>query len=164
MTHPIRNRAFSLIEVLIATVLVGLSIAALVVANGAFTMANDAGADLSTAEFLIEQIREMTAMLPAMDPDVTTPQFGVEADETSVVTYDDMDDFDDVTFSPPVNAARAPLPNLAVFTQLITVENLDPSNFDQVVADGTSHFFRVTVTVTQNGGPISTASWVRAHY
>ena len=31
-------------------------------------MANVAGADLSTAEFLVEQIRELTTMLPVVDP------------------------------------------------------------------------------------------------
>ena len=64
-------RGFSLIEVLIATVLIGLSIAALVAANGSFSMANVTGADLSTAEFLAEQIRELTTMLPVADPAVT---------------------------------------------------------------------------------------------
>ena len=50
---------FSLIEVLIAILLVGLAIASLVTANSAFTKANSAGTELSTAEFLIEQIREL---------------------------------------------------------------------------------------------------------
>ncbi len=169
MTHPMRTRGFSLIEVLIASMLVGLAIAALVVANGTFTMANYAGADLTTAEFLIEQIREMTAMLPVMDPNtMTPPQFGVEADETTVAAYDDVDDFDGVTFSPPVDAARTPLPDLAAFTQTITVERLNPSNFDQVEDDSyNSDFFRVTVTIAQSNQPdrpISTANWVRARY
>ena len=59
-------RGFSLIEVMIATVLIGLSIAALVAANGSFSMANVAGADLSTGEFVAEQIRELTTMLPVV--------------------------------------------------------------------------------------------------
>ena len=166
MTHPMRTRGFSLIEVLIASMLVGLAIAALVVANGTFTMANYAGADLTTAEFLIEQIREMTAMLSVMDPStMTPPQFGVETDEASVAAYDDVDDFDGVTFSPPIDAARMPLPDLAAFTQLITVDRLNPSNFNEVWADtAASDFFRVTVSVTQNGRPISSANWVRARY
>lgn len=163
MTHPMRTRGFSLIEVLIASMLVGLAIAALVVANGTFTMANYAGADLTTAEFLIEQIREMTAMLPVMEPNATPPQFGAE--EASVAAYDDVDDFDGVPFSPPIDAARGPLPDLAAFTQSIAVDRLNPSNFDEVKADTyDSDFFRVTVSITQNGRPISSANWVRARY
>ena len=106
MARSTRNSAFSLIEVLIASVLVGLAIAALVVANGAFTMANGAGADLSTAEFLVEQIREMTTALPVSEPDVTAwTSFGPE--EASPADYDDVDDFDNATFSPPVNAVTS---------------------------------------------------------
>jgi prepilin-type N-terminal cleavage/methylation domain-containing protein len=163
MTDPIRNRGFSLVEVLIATILVGLSIAALVAANGSFTMANDAGADLSTAEFLIEQMREMTTLLPVSDPASTTwMTFGPE--ETGVVNYDDLDDFDGIMLSPPRNANRDVLLSYPTFSQRITVQNLDPSNFDQVVADRTSDFVRITVTVLQNASPVSSASWVRARY
>ena len=62
------KNGFSLVEVLIAILLVGLAIASLVTANSALTKANGAGADLSTAEFLIEQMRELTAMLAVIDP------------------------------------------------------------------------------------------------
>ena len=72
------KNGFSLIEVLIAVLIVGLAIVSLVAANGAFTMANGAGADLSTAEFLFEQIRELTAPLPVIDPQTGTSTFGSE--------------------------------------------------------------------------------------
>ena len=146
---------------MISVVLVGLSITALVLASNAFTMANGAGADLSTAEFLIEQIRELTAMIPAVDPDNPT-HFGQEATGTS---YNDVDDFDNASFNPPINAARTVLNDFPSFTQQVVVQKLNPSNLDQTVADSsTSPFLRVTVTVIQNGEQISTASWIRASY
>jgi len=49
-------------------VLLGVAIAALMVSNRALTSANGAGIEISTAEFLVEQIREMTASLPVRDP------------------------------------------------------------------------------------------------
>ena len=81
---------FTLIEVLIATILVGLAIAALLGANSSFTMANGVGTDMSTAEFLAEQIRELTAMLPVVDPDTKT---AFDTPEASWTSYDDVDDF-----------------------------------------------------------------------
>jgi prepilin-type N-terminal cleavage/methylation domain-containing protein len=162
-------RGFSLIEVLIATVLVGMAIAALVAANGSFSMANVAGADLSTAEFLVEQIRELTTMLPVVDPDVTTwTALGPEGAESTLNAYDDVDDWDDfdsTSLGGPINAQRATLTALAAFNQQITVQKLNPSNFDEVWGDATgSDFVRVTVTIVQNGRPISSASWIRARY
>ena len=71
-----RDNGFSFVEILISIILVGLSITALVFASNSFTMANGAGADLSTAEFLIEQIRELTTLLPVLEPDGPTTTFG----------------------------------------------------------------------------------------
>jgi len=161
-----RSRAgFSLIEIMISIILVGMSITALVVANNAFTMANGAGADLSTAEFLIEQIRELTIMLPVSDPTATSwTTFGPE--EASLADYDDVDDFDNATFSPPISTGtdRPVLRDFAAFSQHVTVENVDASNFDTVVADRSSDFVRITVTVSENGDLISSTSWIRARY
>ena len=153
---------FTLIEVLIAVLLVGLSITALVMASNSFTMANSAGADLSTAEFLIEQIRELTTLLPVVDPGTTTATFGAE--EASLADYDDIDDFDSATFSPPIDASRAPLANFTGFSQQVTAQNVSASNFETVVADHTSPFVRITVNVRQNGQMITSASWLRARY
>jgi len=135
-----KKAGFSLIEVLVAIILVGLAIAALVAAGSSFTRANAAGAELSTAEFLIEQIREMTAMLP----------------------YDDLDDFDGASFCPPVGAGGTVLNDFAAFTQKVTVENVSASDLQQVVGD--SDFIRVSVEVSLNSRPISSVSWIRTRY
>ena len=155
---------FSLIEVLIAIVLVGLAIASLVTANSAFTKANGAGAELSTAEFLIEQIRELSVLLPVIDPDGGST-FGPETGET-LADYDDLDDFDSASFSPPIDADRNPLNDLAAFSQQVTVEKVSDGNFEQVVPDNdpNSHFVRVTVKVFLNSREISSTRWLRARY
>ena len=153
---------FSLIEALIAVILVGLAIASLVAANSSFTKANGAGADLSTAEFIVEQIRELTVLLPVIDPQTGTSAFGPE--EASLANYDDLDDFDSANFSPPISADREILNDFAAFSQQITVENVNAANFEQVVSDHSSHFVRVTVRVLLNSREISSGSWIRARY
>lgn len=160
--HPSSMRGFTLIEVLIATLLVGFSIAALMAANGTLTMANGAATDQSTAEFLVEQIRELTATLAVVDPTTGTATFGPE--EASVTSYDDVDDFDGPPFSPPIGANRAALAEFAGFSQQVTVQNVSLSNFDQVVPDHASQFVRITVRVLLNGRDLSSASWLRARY
>ncbi|MHC4352952.1 MAG: type IV pilus modification PilV family protein [Planctomycetota bacterium] len=157
------NGGFSLIEVLIAVMLVGLAVAALMAANAALTKANGAGTDLSTAEFLIGEIAELTALLPVVDPNGGLI-FGPETGEV-LANYDDLDDFDGENFSPPINAERAVLNSSAGFSQQIAVEKVSPSDFEQVVPDNDlSDFVRVTVTVFLNGRQISSASWLRASY
>jgi len=133
---------FSLIETLVAIVLVALAIVALVAAGSSFTRANAAGAELATAEFLIEQIRELTAMLP----------------------YDGLHDFDGESFCPPVGADGTVLNDFAAFTQQVTVENVSESDLQQVVSDHSSDFVRVSVDASLNSRPISSVSWIRARY
>ena len=161
MINSRSKSGFSLIEVLIAILLIGLAIVSLISANGAFTQANSAGIDLSTAEFLIEQIRELTTVLPVIDPTTGTSTFGPEASET-LANYDDLDDFNGASFSPPISADRNTLNDLSAYTQQITVENVSVSNFEQVVANHSSFFVRVTVKVFLNTEEISSARWLRS--
>jgi len=136
-----KKNGFTLIEVLIAMILVGLAIASLVGANISFTRANGAGANLSTAEFLIEQIRGRTAL----------------------IEYDNLhSSFDNVQFSPPVSTDGQALADFAEFTQAVTVENVSNTNFETVVSDFSSDFVRITVRILLNSDELSSASWIRA--
>lgn len=138
-----RHRSgFTLVEVLIAVALIGLAIASLLMANISFTKANSVGMDLSTAEFLIEQIRE----------------------RTTLVAYNNLYSFDNASFSPPIDSNGEVLSDFAAFSQQVTVENVSPADFEQVVSDYSSSFVRVTVKVLLNSGEISSASWIRAQY
>jgi len=157
------NSGFSLIEVLIAIVLVGLAIVSLVAANISFTKANAAGRNLSTAEFLIEQIRELTTLLPVVDPNTGDSTFGPEVGET-LAGYDDLDDFDGASFAPPISSDRNVLSNFATFGQQITAENVSAANFEEVVGDHSSFFVRITVKVFLNSREISSTSWIRTRY
>ena len=138
--HKTRLGGFTLIEALFAAMLLGLVIAALAAASGAFTMANGYGVDLSTAEFLIEEVREHTAN----------------------IDFDTLTGFDGQTFSPPVDLSGTAMSDFGSFGQQVIVEHVQSGNFDQIDSSGTSDFVRVTVTVTKSGQPISSTSWIRA--
>jgi len=132
---------FTLIEVLMAMVLVALAITSLFAAAKSFTSVNAAGSESTTAEFLIEQIRELTTM----------------------TGYDNLYSYDGVNYSPPHNTAGAPLNNFAAYTQQVTVENVSDTNFELVVPDHTSSFVRVTVKILLNSKEITSESWIRAN-
>ncbi len=155
---------FSLIEVLVAIILVGLAVMCLVASNSSFTRANAAGTELSTAEFLSEQIRELTMLLPVVDPETGISTFGPEADEAGLADYDDLDDLDGAVFSPPINAERLVLNEFVGYSQQVTVENVSAANFEQVFTDHGSYFVRVTVKVLLNSKEITSARWIRARY
>jgi len=155
------KQGFTLIEVMVAIVVVGIAIVSLVAANTSFTSTNGYGVELSTSEFLIEQIRELTRLLPVSDPDGGVV-FGPE--EASLANYDDLDDFDGVSFSPPINSEKVSLSDFSAFSQRVAVENVSEANYQTVVADGSTAFVRVTVIIFYNSKQISSVSWIRAVY
>lgn len=135
-----KANGFTLLEVMVAMVLLGLAVVSLVAASSAFTTVNSSGVDLSTAEFLIEEIREMTA---SMD-------------------FDTMEAYPDTTFSPPVDLAGTQMAEFSAFSQQITVQNVSATNLESMQSDGSTDFVRVQVTIQKNGGAVSTASWIRS--
>lgn len=141
-TYTRNAGGFTLLEVMFASILIGLVIAALAASSGAFTMANGYGVDLSTAEFLIEEVRE----------------------KTTTLTYAEVYAYAEGDINPPIDISGAQMPEFSAFTQNIVIENVSAANFEQVVSDGTSDFLRVTVTIKKNNKPISSASWIRANY
>lgn len=163
MKSPKKNTGFTLIEALMAAMLIGLAIAALAASSGAFTTYNAAGVDLSTAEFLIEEVREMTAPLPTVDPTSGTATFGSEAGEL-LATYDDIDDWNNRSYSPPIDVSRTAMPEFSAYTQQIAVQNVTTANLTQMANNHTTDLYRVTVTISKSGTAISSSSWIRAKY
>lgn len=160
-----KNGAFTLLEVLVAVILIGLAVVALLGANRAFTLSNSAGLELSTAEFLIEQVKELTILLPVADPESGTDYFGPEPDEAALADYDDVDDFDNAPpFRPPINAERQQLEDLSAYSQQVTVQKVDSSNFEQLPDDDNYQFVRVSVKIYHNSKLVDSANWIRARF
>lgn len=128
---------FTLIEAMIATLLVGIAVVSLMVSSQAFTSVNSAGINLSTAEFLIEEVRERTVP----------------------IEFDNLAAFAG-TYSPPEDIEGNQLTDFAGFSQQVTVQNVSPSDF--TVPQAGSDFARVTVAILLNSSQITSASWIRA--
>jgi len=160
----LKRAAFTLAEIMIAIIFLGLAIAALLGTNRFLTQSNAAAIELSTAEFLTEQLRELTILLPAKDPQTGSTFFGPETGETTLAAYDDIDDFDNASFSPPINAGRQVINSLASYRQTVAVQNVSPTNFAIVVTDNTTSFLKVTVNIYFNSKLVSSTSWIRTRF
>ena len=135
-----KTNGFTLIEALFAAMLIGLVVAAIAVSSGAATMVSGAGIDMSTAEFLIEEVREQTAT----------------ANFDGILTYDGAN------YNPPIDINGTALPEFGVFSQQVSVQYLNPDDLSQLASSPPTDFVRVTVTITKNNSPVSSASWIRA--
>lgn len=87
---------------------------------------------------LASNIQEAMAGLSFNDPAYSNTYFGPEAGET-LASYNDVDDFDSLTISPPIDSARQTIPNLSQYSQVISVlpiyanklnSNTNPTSLD----------------------------------
>jgi type II secretory pathway pseudopilin PulG len=176
-TQPATRRpraAFTLIETSLATMIVGVGILSVMQLFFACTRQNASATSMTTAMLLAENIQETMANLSFNDPAYGRTYFGPEPGQT-LGSYDDVDDFDGQTFSPPIDATRKPIPALSSYSQVVSVwpvyanqlsANLDPAHPDflQTTYTGAA---RVTVRILHKNTPTSTAtevyrmSWIR---
>jgi prepilin-type N-terminal cleavage/methylation domain-containing protein len=160
-----KNRfGFTLIEALVATMIIGIAVVALLTANISHTKVNAFGINTSTAEFLVEEIRSLTASLDVVDPEFGAVTFGTETGENAVTDYDDLDDFDGEVFNPPINVLGAELADFSEYTQIVTVENVGANDFTTAIADHGSPIVRVSVQIMMNSEEITSTSWIRVKH
>jgi prepilin-type N-terminal cleavage/methylation domain-containing protein len=152
---------FTLIEVAVATAIVGVGVVALLTAITAGTRANGSGQDLTQAVFIAHELREWTIKLPFVDPDAgqsDTPP-GPNGSNPQVFV-DDLNDMMNVTYSPPRDARGNAITTLPGWSETITMTWRNPSNISQVVTDGASDFVYVSVTIFSQGQRILTTGWL----
>ncbi len=177
--RPARRRTagFTLIETALTTVIIGVGVLAIVSAQQALHQKNRWSTHASIAQRLGNEIREMTLNLPRHDPVTGQAIWGPEvATEPSFDFYDDIDDFDGpagtgLIFSEglgngPINARREIISDMVGWSQIVTVDNVNPFDITEVVADNSTDMLRVTVTVTYQGpmdadpSEMTTVTWV----
>lgn len=176
--HPghARRRGFTLIESAVATVIVGIGVLGMVASQQAWHRQNSWAERAAIGTRLGNEIREMTFNLVRHDPVTGTATWGPEGNEVDVLDFDDLDDFDgsdglglvlsDDIGNGPVNALRQVIPGMAGWSQEIRVYNIDPSNVNLDVSDGTSDLMRVEVIITWHDPlladptPITRVDWI----
>ena len=116
MTTPLvrrttaRPRGFTLLETAMTLVIIAVGVLAIIESQQYFFSANTWSSHAATGTFLANEIREMTRRYPKHDPvtgltllddgigGTTLEGWGHEAGEITVADFDDIDDFDGMSF------------------------------------------------------------------
>jgi type II secretory pathway pseudopilin PulG len=123
---PSGRGGFTLPEASLAVLIVGIGFLAVMELFSACTLENQRSSQVTTAQLLATNIQELMANLAFKDPHYSTTTWGAEAGE-SLMSYNDIDDFDGLSFNPPLDSTRAAIPQLARYTQVVTVMPVDPN-------------------------------------
>jgi len=157
-----RRRGLSLIEVSISTLLVGLVLVASmrslghVVRSRGTTSVNSRG--LALAGQLITEILNTD-----YEDAGGSPEFGRESGEFGGdrEDFDDVDDYDGWSASPPEDQDGNALPNSANWQREVTVQFVDPNN-PATVSGSEQGLKRITVTVRLDGTIVAESTALRS--
>jgi hypothetical protein len=158
---PMRHtRGFTLVEATMSTLIVSILIVCAVRVAGANGVAQYKTAERGTARFLADGLLNDISCLPYEDPNVT-PLFGLESGETSAskANYDDIDDFDGWSESPPQYRDGSQIPNETSWRRTVKVERVSPS--DLSVQSTETGAKRITVTVLHNNVTVISRAVIR---
>ncbi|MBM3985588.1 MAG: prepilin-type N-terminal cleavage/methylation domain-containing protein [Planctomycetes bacterium] len=145
---------FSLVEVLLATLVVGTLLAAATGAIGGAVSARDTlSAEPVTAFGLAREVHSLALVLPRDAGD------GLPAARGADVAL--LEDLDGATFSPPVSAARTALAHATGWSQEVTVEAVDLAAPGSLAADASAAavLLRLTVVVREGADLRGTYVW-----
>lgn len=163
---------FTLIETAMATVILGVGVVAMVDAQEAFTRSTLWSSHAATGTFLANEVRELSRHLSRHDP-VTglwldgggaLKGWGPETGETTIQSFDDLDDLDGMVFGEggnfpgPINAFGEVIPEIDDMGQVRTDEDGVPLTMtgwrQRVIVEKVSPFdFATTLSKTffENG-------------
>lgn len=131
-------RGFTLIEVAIATVIIGVAFTAMLQLLAAGTVSNKEGTELTTAIHLAGNIHEAS----------------LRTDYDRVFTLEG-------TYNQPLDANLRPMTNLDGWQQVVDVSYVDQHLLTSAVpADQVEPTARVTVTINRRGSFVYRTSWI----
>ena len=155
-----RTSGFTLIEAALTTVIVGVAFVAMLTLFAAGTGVNNTSAAMTTGMHLAKNVREMAMTMEFTSP-MSPSTWGRDSGEgaTSPGTWDDLNDLDNASFSPPIDASGAPIAGMDNWRQTIDVRCVDVNGMETLLPDGTSEALRITTIVTRGSEEVCRLSW-----
>jgi type II secretory pathway pseudopilin PulG len=146
----------------VATLIVGIMLVAAMQTVGQSVRGRIAMADAQRGALLAQQLMAEILQTDYLEPDESAV-FGPEASETGGTrgAFDDVDDYDGWTASPPQQKDGTPIPNRTDWQRAVTVDWVNASLLTQVLATDTG-VKRITVTVSRNGQVVASLVTVRS--
>ena len=145
------SEAFTLVEAVICTLIVGVMLVGAVSTIGASRRSQQGMSDRATARLLASDLLSEIVTKAYAEPDGSA-SIGTDAGEQSLsrATFDDVDDYNNYEESPPKDLAGNIIPGSEKWSRRVRIEQVNSTDPDQIsaVETGTK---RITVTASCNG-------------
>lgn len=156
-----RARGFTLIEATVSTLIVGLMLAAALRLVGASALAQQQSTDRSRGVLLAADLLAEIQALPYDDPN-DIPLLGIELSEllSGRAGFDDVDDYDGLTESPPKDSSGKPLNDFADWGRRVRVDYVNLLN-PALTSGSDTGVKRITVQAVRNGRVVAQVVGIR---
>ncbi|MGB0951612.1 MAG: type IV pilus modification PilV family protein [Planctomycetota bacterium] len=148
----VAQRGITLVETVIAVLVLGIAVPPLVTLFGEVSTQTVDDSYQRVALIYAESMLEEIVSKEFEDPQSSTGSFGTE--EGLRANFDDIDDFDGLSNSPPKHIDGSLLDQYAGFTRSVIIDNVTAEETDPASAesDGSTDFKRIRVTVAWTSG------------
>jgi type II secretory pathway pseudopilin PulG len=158
-----RRQGLSLIEVVASTMIVGMMAVAALNSLGAATRSSESIGNRAVALGLADELLSEILQQPYEDP-TQTPVLGRESGEAASPrsVFDDVDDYNGWSQSPPQYASGATIPNRTDWTHAVQVRRVSPTSptTNSVTDQGAK---LITVTISYDGEVLAQQIAVRTN-
>ncbi len=154
-------RAFSMVEVTISVGIVGVMTVAALNTVGAAKLGNQKTTSRKSGALLAQQLMAEILTQGYAEP-VEASVFGRESSESGSLRtdYDDVDDYDTWSASPPQYKDGTVIPDLYGWARHVTVAWVEATDLS-LTSGSETNVKRITVTVTYNGMEVASLTAVR---
>jgi prepilin-type N-terminal cleavage/methylation domain-containing protein len=156
------RRGFSLIEVAVSSILVGSILVAAMTTTGAVLRFRSSSSNSARAAFLAVDLLAEILDQPYADPN-QTPLLGRESGETTREQFDDADDYDGWTETPPATRAAVAIGGFTGWQRSVTVVYVQRNapTLTSVTDEGLK---RITVMISKSGVPLRVVNSLKANF
>jgi type II secretory pathway pseudopilin PulG len=156
-----RRAGFSYVEILLAAVIISVLLVSALRLFGNIGRSRQTITEQDLSASLALQMIEEIKQLPYRDP-LVPDEFGPGADETANrAAFDDIDDYDGWTASPPQSRDGTPLNQYVDLTRSVTVRYVAADNFELTAALDEG-FKEVTIIISKNASQLTQQKYVIA--
>ena len=161
------KNAFTLIEAVTSTLIVGILLSAALTAASSSAVMQYHASDRARGRFLAEALMSEILSQQYIDPG-SSPAFGPEGGEAtspaSRTNFDDVDDYNNWSESPPQNKDGTVIANFTGWTRTVSVCWVAPGDLATPVITSDTNVKRITVTVLHNRVPVVTSVAIKSNH
>ena len=166
------ENGFTLIELILILTILGIAVSGLMLyfikGVGSGHQSQQRTTAVTLAQDLLEEIHskcwdETSASVSPCQGAVTASSIGSDGGE-SRATYDDVDDFNGLNNTPPINSQGSSMSSFSGYNQQVSVCYVDVADLNTCKGSGTSDFKKIVVDIYYGGGQKTELVTVVANY